>query len=308
VSQTRGKLERRARALLRAYPAEYRSGRAEEIIGTLLEAAPPGRSFPAAREAWSLIEGGRHARATRNHRPGVRANARLALLLGLSTCLSAYMSAVFGPALAWHARGFLPGSGVPWLAGTTLALSLALALAPWLGSRAATTALAVPAGALAAYEGLNATPGYRSQLVLLLIVMAALAALSGGPVRLPRSWLWLPCAFPLALAAGGLLSPQRDGHRLEAFLELGTWLLLAAVAACWLVTDARPAFGFCFVRLLIALLGSLSQVAYPGWLALNAFIVNILLQSAVLVPILLPAAWLLFRREKTPGPLPYPEP
>ena len=78
--------------------------------------------------------------------------------------------------------------------------------------------------------------------------------------------------------------------------------------ACWLVTDARPAFGFCFVRLLITLLGSLSQVAYPGWLALNAVIVNILLQSAVLLPILLPAAWLLFSREKAPGPLPYPEP
>ena len=89
VSQTPGKLERRARALLRAYPAEYRHGRAEEIIGTLLEAAPPGRSFPPAREAWSLIAGGRHARAARNRRPGVRANLRLALLLGISIYLSA---------------------------------------------------------------------------------------------------------------------------------------------------------------------------------------------------------------------------
>ena len=88
MSQTPGKLERRARALLRAYPAEYRHGRAEEIIGTLLEAAPPGRSFPPAREAWSLIAGGRHARAARNRRLGVKANVRLALLLGLSICLS----------------------------------------------------------------------------------------------------------------------------------------------------------------------------------------------------------------------------
>jgi hypothetical protein len=84
VSETPGKLERRARALLRTYPAEYRHGRAEEIIGTLLEAAPPGQSFPAAREAWSLIAGGRHARAVANRRPGVKANVRLALLLGIS--------------------------------------------------------------------------------------------------------------------------------------------------------------------------------------------------------------------------------
>ena len=74
MSQIPTRLERRARALLRAYPAEYRHGRAEEIIGTLLEVAPPGRSFPTAREAWSLIAGGRHARATRNRRPGVKAN------------------------------------------------------------------------------------------------------------------------------------------------------------------------------------------------------------------------------------------
>lgn len=310
MSQAPGKLERRARALLRAYPAEYRHGRAEEIIGTLLEAAPPGRSLPPAREAWSLITGGRHARAARNRRPGVKANVRLALLLGLSICLSTHMSVVFGPPVAGKLLGSHPGGGVPWLAGTTLALSLALALAPWLGRRAATMALAVLAGALAAYEGLNATPAYRSQLVLLLIVMAALAALSGGPVRLPRTWLWLPCAIPLALATGYLLSPWHHplGPGLVSLLEVSAWLLLAAVAACWLVTDARPAFGLCVVQLLIVLLGSLSRLAYPGSPPLNPVIVNFLLWSVILLPILVPAAWLLLRREKTSGPLPYPEP
>jgi hypothetical protein len=39
------RLERRARTLLRAYPADYRRDRAEELIGTLLEATPAGRSF-----------------------------------------------------------------------------------------------------------------------------------------------------------------------------------------------------------------------------------------------------------------------
>ena len=105
MSQTPGKLERRARALLRAYPAEYRHGRAEEIIGTLLEAAPPGRSFPTAREAWSLIAGGRHARATRNGRLGVKANVRLALLLGISIYLSFYFGQTVALALAGSALG-----------------------------------------------------------------------------------------------------------------------------------------------------------------------------------------------------------
>ena len=157
MSQTPGKLERRARALLRAYPAEYRHGRAEEIIGTLLEAAPPGRSLPPAREAWSLIAGGRTARATRNRRPGVKANLRLALLLGMSI----YLSFEFGLSLAGNVLGFFPGGGASWLTNTTLALGLAVALAPWLGSRAATTALAIPAGALFAYGDLRGTPRQR---------------------------------------------------------------------------------------------------------------------------------------------------
>ena len=93
-----------------------------------------------------------------------------------------------------------------------------------------------------------------------------------------------------------------------SLLEVSAWLLLAAVAACWLVTDARPAFGLCVVQLLIVLLGSLSRLAYPGSPPLNPVIVNFLLWSVILLPILVPAAWLLLRREKTPGPLPYPEP
>ena len=215
MSQAPGKLERRARALLRAYPADYRHGRAEEIIGTLLEAAPPGRSFPTAREAWSLIAGGRHARAARNRRPGVKANLRLALLLGISI----YLSAEFGLTLAGVVLGFFPGEGRFWLTDTQLALGAAVALAPWLGSRAAVTALAIPAGVLFAYAELSTTHGEATTMSVaeFLILLAALAALSGGPVRLPRSWLWLPCAFPLGLVAGSLVAargrPARTRHQ-----------------------------------------------------------------------------------------------
>ena len=43
------RLERRSGLLLRAYPAQYRKDRGEEIIGTLLVATPDGRSWPLAR-------------------------------------------------------------------------------------------------------------------------------------------------------------------------------------------------------------------------------------------------------------------
>jgi hypothetical protein len=308
VSQTPGKLERRARALLRAYPTEYRQGRAEEIIGTLLEAAPPGRSLPPAREAWSLLAGGRHARATRNRHPGAKANLRLALLLGMSI----YLSAEFGLSLVGIVLGFFPGDGTFWLMDTQLALGLAAALAPWLGSRAAVTALVIPAGALVAYVDLrgNHDSATIMSVAELLIVMAALAALSGGPVRLPRSWLWLSGAFPLALAAGrplSLLHVLGPGPDLLDYLELAALVLLAVVVICWLVTDPRPAFALCLAVLLQIVMITLPELVY-GDPFLIPNLEFLLIMFAIVLPILLPAAWLLLRRQKTPSPRPYLEP
>jgi hypothetical protein len=307
VTQTQapGKLERRARTLLRAYPADYRHGRAEEIIATLLEAAPPGRSLPTAREAWSLITGGRTARATRNRHPGVKANLRLALLLGISI----YLSAEFGLALVGNVLGFFPGDGTLWLTDAQLALGLAAALAPWLGSRAAVTALAIPAGALAAYGDLRGDHNSTTtiSIALLLIIMAALAALSGGPVRLPRSWLWLPGAFPLAPAAERLLSLQHMPRSGLGTSELGALLLLTAVVVCWLVTDARPAFALC-LAVLWAVTVTVPEFAYSGDGFLIANLKFLLVVFAFVLPVMLPAAWLLLRRQKTSSPRPFPEP
>jgi hypothetical protein len=304
VSQAPGKLERRARTLLRAYPAEYRHGRAEEMIGTLLEVAPPGRSLPPAREAWSLLAGGRHARAARNRRPGAKANLRLALLLGISIYLSAY----FGLGFVGIVLGFA-GGGTFWLTDTMLALGLAAALAPWLGSRAAVTALVIPAGALVACVDLRGNHGSTTTMSVaeLLIVMAALAALSGGPVRLPRSWLWLPGAFPLALVAGRLLSLQRVPGRGLDYLELGALVLLAVVVICWLVTDPRPAFALCLAVLLQVVMITLPELVY-GDPFLIPDLEFVLIMFAIVLPVLLPAAWLLLRRQKTPSPRPYPGP
>jgi hypothetical protein len=50
--------ERRCLTLLRAYPPRYRATRGEELIGTLLDAATPGREVPSIRESWDVIRGG----------------------------------------------------------------------------------------------------------------------------------------------------------------------------------------------------------------------------------------------------------
>jgi hypothetical protein len=54
--------ERWCRWLLRAYPAWYRRERSEEMLGTLLEASPPGRRWPSVRDARALVIGGLRVR------------------------------------------------------------------------------------------------------------------------------------------------------------------------------------------------------------------------------------------------------
>ncbi len=55
-------LQRRCCLLLRAYPAWYRRERAGEMLGTLLEASLPGRSWPSVRDARALVIGGLRVR------------------------------------------------------------------------------------------------------------------------------------------------------------------------------------------------------------------------------------------------------
>ena len=93
-----------------------------------------------------------------------------------------------------------------------------------------------------------------------MVVMAALAALSAGPVRLPRSWLWLPGAVPLSEVAGRLPSLQHVLGPVLGSPELDVLLLLAAAVVCWLVTDARPAFALCLAVLLGAVTTTLPDL------------------------------------------------
>lgn len=58
------RLEHRYRRLLLAYPPAYRAAHGEELLGTVLDVAEPGRSMPAPREALALVAGGLRTRLT----------------------------------------------------------------------------------------------------------------------------------------------------------------------------------------------------------------------------------------------------
>lgn len=50
--------ERNCRRLIRAYPPRYRKARGEELVGTLLELAEPGRNRPTLRDSLDVVRGG----------------------------------------------------------------------------------------------------------------------------------------------------------------------------------------------------------------------------------------------------------
>jgi hypothetical protein len=306
---TAAKLERRARALLRAYPAGYRRDRGEEIIDTLLEATPGGLAYPSARDSRALIAGGLHARAARNRAPGTAASLRLALLLGTAMFLSVSIDffvvmPLAGPGPAAH----------PWLAAAGCALSTAAGLAPWLWSRAVTVALVISAGALLAV-GLGAANGgslSRGDVLWfawILVAMGALVALSGGPQRLPGSWLWLLAVAPAATAAARLIPSAADAHLFpsaaDVYMMASAALLLVAVVTCWLVTDARPAFGLSIAVLLVILQYD-TTILLPGpGLTAQEFLLLALLPLAVSLAIALAVMRLLYRHA-APAPRPLP--
>ena len=85
-------------------------------------------------------------------------------------------------------------------------------------------------------------------------------------------------------------------------------MLLAAVVVCWLVTDARPAFALCVAVLMAGVTTALPDLVYGDSQLMIVGLQFLLVEFAFVLPILLPAAWLLLRRQKAPSPRPYPEP
>lgn len=227
-------LERRCRLLLRAYPAAYRQERGEEIIGTLLEATPSGRSRPLARDVRALAVGGLRARAALNRRLTTAANLRIAVLVGVAGYLAfsavAYLRVAVriltGPNVASQA-------GWPALAVAVL-VGLAVALA-WVTSRRAVLVAVVLAAAVAVSLTGSWRPSKFGWPVTELACLAAVALLAGRAERPGRRWLW-PVGLVAALPLVASFLPGAGS------LVFGRLLVGAGIAGVlWVVIDGRPA-------------------------------------------------------------------
>jgi hypothetical protein len=247
-------LERRYRWLLRAYPAEYRAGRGDEMLGTLLETAVPGQRRPGARESAALIAGGVRARAARNADMPVPASLRLAALLACATILSILLATSasrlsFGVRPAQMRYEWIAFGGL--FAATTLIWFVRRELA----------ALALLLAALAAGFSWDV----RTQwLVGTVLVLAALTALRAE--RPPKAWLLWFCLPPAFFLQG--MIPGHGGTQgirlLTIVLAFAIIVLFLLGPLVWAVTDARPAFALATLLAFYAV-DSMRGGYFNGW-------------------------------------------
>jgi hypothetical protein len=228
-------LERRYRGLLRVYPARYRRDRAEEMLDTLLEATPPGRGWPAVREARALLAGGLRVRSGLNQRLAMAAHLRLVALLGFELMLLQLATWDVEQIISFARRHFVPpgiGQVVAYLVMTGVVL-LAVFFAP---RRLAKFAAWVTAGLWFWWDG-NHGEG-----LLAAVLLVTVATLIRGQQRPPRIWLWVPGAM---LASHVLLAVEiwRQYLYLLGPIPVGmiVWWVILGCVVLWIVIDPRPA-------------------------------------------------------------------
>ncbi len=148
-----------------------------------------------------------------------------------------------------------------------LATGILAGLAPWMRHRAVRAACVIPAGALFVYASMPGLPWDGSatigRMAVFLVVLAALACWRGRGARPPGSWAALVCATPVLVMVPWLHLLDSDSYGpVEPYWY--TAALLVAVAACWLATDARPAFGVVFAMVLSYSLTIVTNLTSPG--------------------------------------------
>jgi hypothetical protein len=285
-------LERHCQLLLRAYPAAYRDIRGEEIINTLLEATPPGRSWPLPRDSWGLIVGGLRARAAFNRQLTTRANLRTALLAGIAAYLAYYAAAVVGfdvRAQLMNGEHSFPPVTIDWPQLVASALVLVTVLLAWQSRRRAVVlAGAIPAAAALCITG-TWHPNTLGDAVVPLLSVVALVALSGNRERPSRRWLVPIGLLPLALLVVNI-EPQVGLYIFEV-------LQLTAVAGAivWAVIDARPA-----IAASVFVLGLWLPIAADN-LVQGMIPVYIWPYLVITTAIAVPAVWLLRRQSAHAG-------
>jgi hypothetical protein len=232
-------LERRSRLLLRAYPAAYRRQRGEEMISTLLETTPRGRTWPRLRDVGALAVGGMKARAPQNRRRSTAANLCTAVMVGVSLNLVASLIGNLQVIVA-YLREDATARAYFWpdvLASLFVAATVLLA---WTAPRIVVLASALAAAAAAFYLvlGQRDLSGHFVTQVAGPAVLVALVPRAGRP---SRGWLWLIGAFVVACLLTSVAPMYGWIPRLGGPSPLELVLAMGVISIAWIGIDARLA-------------------------------------------------------------------
>jgi len=283
------RLERHCQLLLRAYPAAYRKARGEEIIGTLLEATPPDRSWPRPRDIRGLLLGGVRARAAQPKQFTTAANLRVAVLAGVAAYLAFGAASVLTTDVP---TGIMPGrqyAPSDWPLFAALVLLLIPTALVWVSRRRVVLlAGALPAAAATCYAGpWNGI--VAGSAVARLVCLAALVALAGRADRPSWRWLWLVGLLAITPLVAAVAWPY-------GFLALAMLLLaLIIVSIVWIVIDARPAIAMAVFLAALQLPVTIGPLAVGGGFQLST------LFALIVAAITAVAVWRLRRQSAHPG-------
>ena len=246
-------------------------------MGTLLEATPPGRSWPLPRDIRCLIVGGLRARAAQPRQFTTATNLRVAVLAGVAAYLaysaSGFLSSyfrsgfVFVPDLVQAAvdspRGVAELNAPFGWPLAAVVLSLIPVALVWLSRRRVLVLLgALPAAAATCYAGPWQGIGVGSTVVGL-ACLAALVALAGYAERPSWRWFWplgLLAVAPLLVAVAWRFAPIAPDFILAAGVVLAA-LAVSILSIAWMVIDARPAIAMAVFLLAIQLSLTISLLA-----------------------------------------------
>ncbi|GAA4605273.1 hypothetical protein BJY16_005323 [Actinoplanes octamycinicus] len=261
-------LERRYRALLRSYPADYRRERADELLDVLVTDDAGTRRWPELRQAVALIRGGLRVRA------GSAANRPTVFLAWQGVQLAALAVLALGVLIATDdlVEGFqFGGFDAPLLVlkdlGPNLILSFAALVALVLGRQRLAIGLIVAAvvvqTALSQYLYLNGLPQWWAPVVALPLVVAGRWRPADVP-QLERGNAALVTAGVVALhlvPIGGLqmVDPAQRALAVIAAVLAGAVFLWFATADQRLLIAAAPTFALTTLHELMVGGGSLGQ-------------------------------------------------
>jgi hypothetical protein len=247
-----GRLERRYRRLLRAYPADYRAERGDELVDTYLDTIGPGRRWPDLRDTADVLAGGARAHLRARGASGLPGGVSIAAVLALTTgsmLATTWLRAIelASPPASYYPQPFGPFctlAAFAWVAWLGAAAVFALRPGRWcrwlVGAALMLMVVAKPVG-LAVTDGWEPDPMWGSPYVPSLVALVPHLALGvlalAVPSRPGRVVRWIPLiasAAPLGVARPPQMAGGWDGRAYAtvapyAFQLVVPLLLVAAV-------------------------------------------------------------------------------